>query len=144
MPAQRHASLVDWATAKELVSTADAAFLLGLDVATVQRLIEEGGVDVVEHAGQAQIVTASLREWQDVYYELFGGAELTEYISTAEAAEISGYTENYIRRLVRQHKVKAERKSGVYWIDKVSFDAYLESVKELGTQRFNWRRLEGQ
>lgn len=65
---------------------------------------------------------------------------ITEYISTAEAAELAGYGETYIRRLVRQGKLKADKKGGQYWVDRQSLLDYVSTVKRLGSQRFNWRR----
>lgn len=66
----------------------------------------------------------------------------TEYISTAEAAEIAGYGETYIRRLVRQGKLKADKKGGQYWVDRASLLTYVEMMKRLGSQRFNGRRQQ--
>ncbi len=66
---------------------------------------------------------------------------MPEWISVKEAAEISGYHPDYVRRLVRQGKLEAERKGPMYWIDRASLEAYLEEMRRLGTQRFNWRRL---
>ena len=65
---------------------------------------------------------------------------MNEYLSTAEAAELTGYANEHIRRLIRSKKVKAELKGGQYWIDGDSLRAYMAEVKELGTQRFNWHR----
>lgn len=140
VPLKRRASLADWATAAELVDIKQAAFLLGADDAAIMRLVNEGGVDVVEHGGQVQIVTQSLREWQDLYFDLFGGEGMTEYLSVQEAADISGYSAEYIRQMLRAGKLDYERKSGVFWIHRDSLEAYMAKVKELGTQRFNWRR----
>lgn len=64
----------------------------------------------------------------------------TEYVTTAEAAQISGFNEEYVRRLVRTKKVDAVLKGGAYWIDANSLRSYIAQVEELGTQRFNWRR----
>ena len=66
---------------------------------------------------------------------------VTDWVSVHEAAEITGYSMEYIRRLVRQGKLAAERKGPMYWIDRKSLDEYIAEVKRLGTQRFNWRRL---
>ena len=45
---------------------------------------------------------------------------MTEYISTAEVAELTGYGETYIRRLVRQGELKADKKGNQYWVDRQS------------------------
>lgn len=69
-------------------------------------------------------------------------ANMTDYVTTAEAAQISGYTEDYVRKLARLKRIDASMKGGAYWIDAASLQAYLEWVKGEGTQRFNWRRKE--
>ena len=74
-------------------------------------------------AGQA-------REW----------SELPEWISVREAAELSRYHPNYIRRLVRQGKMKARKEGPMWWIDRDSLRAYVEEMEALGPQRFDPRR----
>lgn len=67
-------------------------------------------------------------------------AASTEYVTTAEAAQISGFNEEYVRRLARTKKIDAVLKGRAYWIDANSLRTYMAQVQELGTQRFNWRR----
>ncbi|HEY64245.1 MAG TPA: helix-turn-helix domain-containing protein [Caldilineae bacterium] len=69
---------------------------------------------------------------------------MPEWISVKEAAEISGYKPAYLRQLIRQGRISAERKGTMYWIDRSSLQAYVDEMKRLGTQRFNWRRLRRQ
>ena len=40
-----------------------------------------------------------------------------EYVSVDEAAKITGYAIAYIRRLLRQNKIKAEKKGTMWWIE---------------------------
>ena len=65
---------------------------------------------------------------------------MPDYITTEEAAEISGFHINYIRRLVRAGKVKADKK-GVWLIYRKDLDRYLQEMKALGSERFNWHRI---
>jgi excisionase family DNA binding protein len=44
----------------------------------------------------------------------------TDWVSTDEAAELSGYHPEHIRELVREGKIKAIRKGTMFWIDKAS------------------------
>lgn len=67
-------------------------------------------------------------------------SKMPDWITTEEAAEISGYHVNYIRRLMRQGKLNG-RKAGVWWIDKASLRAYLELVEDLGPKRFDPRGM---
>ena len=63
-----------------------------------------------------------------------------EYVSVEEASEVTGYAREYIRRLVRQGKVKAEKKGTMFWVHLESLLAYKREMDLLGTDKFNWRR----
>jgi len=65
---------------------------------------------------------------------------VSDQISVEEAADLSGYHPDYMRKLVRQGKILAKRKGPMYWIDRDSLRTYLEEIEQLGAQRFNWRR----
>jgi len=61
-----------------------------------------------------------------------------DWITVGEAAQLSGYHLNYIRRLIRASKVKAEKRSGRdWWIDKHSLQTYVKQMKSLGTDKHN-------
>lgn len=63
-----------------------------------------------------------------------------EYVSVEEAAEITGYDPEYIRRLLRQKKVNAEKKGTMWWIDMDSLKEYKKKMDTLGTDKyFQWR-----
>lgn len=53
----------------------------------------------------------------------------TDWISTAEAAELTGYNLEYIRRLIRTGKIKATRKGHDFWIDRASLVEYLQTIR---------------
>jgi excisionase family DNA binding protein len=63
-----------------------------------------------------------------------------EYVSVEEAAEMSGYSEQYVRRLVRRGKVAATKKGPMYWIEKDSLMAYKREMDVLGRDKFDPRR----
>jgi len=65
---------------------------------------------------------------------------MTDYLTTAEAAERAGLAEEYVRHLVREGRIEALRKANRYWIDADSLQQYVDRMKELGSQKFNWRR----
>ncbi len=54
----------------------------------------------------------------------------TDWISTDEAADLSGYHPEHIRRLVRQGKIKADLKGAMFWIDRTSFLAFLRKAEK--------------
>jgi hypothetical protein len=60
----------------------------------------------------------------------------SEFLTVGSAAEISGYNQQYLRRLLR-NRVFQSRKIGQIWlIDKKSFLEYLISAKKSKDKRF--------
>ena len=45
---------------------------------------------------------------------------LADYVTSEDAAEISGYHVNYIRRLLRQGKLKGRKFGNVWFIERAS------------------------
>lgn len=53
-----------------------------------------------------------------------------EWLTTQEAAELSGYHENYLRRIIRADKIEA-RKFGPLWqVNRSSLLAYLKDAQK--------------
>lgn len=66
-----------------------------------------------------------------------------EYVSVEEASEITGYAITYIRQLLREEKIEAEKKGTMWWIDLESLKAYKEKMDSLGNDKyFQWREKE--
>jgi len=61
---------------------------------------------------------------------------LNNLISVKDAAECSGYSLQYIRRLLRCGKLDGLKIGQVWLIDKDAFDAYLVEVKQSKDRRF--------
>jgi excisionase family DNA binding protein len=58
-----------------------------------------------------------------------------EWITTAEAAELTGYHRNHILRLLEGGKVKAQ-KWGIQWqVSRSSLLAYVRTVEKTGAKR---------
>jgi excisionase family DNA binding protein len=58
-----------------------------------------------------------------------------EWLTTTEAAELSGYHPEYIRDLVRESKIEG-RKFGIVWqVSRESLLGYLETMQEKGERR---------
>ncbi len=63
-------------------------------------------------------------------------ANLADYITADEAADISGYDVQHVRRLMRAHRIKG-RKAGLVWlIERESLHEYLAKVEALGTKKY--------
>jgi excisionase family DNA binding protein len=65
-----------------------------------------------------------------------------EYVSVEEAAQITGYSEQYIRRLLRKQRVNAVKKGPMYWIELESLKAYKREMDVLGREKYDPRRKE--
>ncbi|MDW8069093.1 MAG: helix-turn-helix domain-containing protein [Anaerolineae bacterium] len=64
----------------------------------------------------------------------------TEWITTKEAAELTGYHPVHIRRLVKEGIVKGFRRGRDWWVARESVKAYAEEMKRLGTAKHDpWR-----
>jgi excisionase family DNA binding protein len=68
----------------------------------------------------------------------------TEWITTAEAAEITEYNLEYIRQMIRRGVIRAEKKGRDWWVDKDSIIEHQAEMKRLGTAKHNPKReVEG-
>ncbi len=60
---------------------------------------------------------------------------MADWITTAEAAELSGYHPEHIRELIRDGRVKAQKFATVWQIDRRSLLTYVNAVEKLGKKR---------
>ena len=57
-----------------------------------------------------------------------------EWLTTAEAAELSGYHTEYIRQIIKAGKVEARKFGPVWQVSKQSLLDYLQTAREKGDQ----------
>ncbi|MBX3004579.1 MAG: helix-turn-helix domain-containing protein [Anaerolineales bacterium] len=57
---------------------------------------------------------------------------LNDYLTTAEAAEVKKVTVAYIARLIRQKRLKAQKKGGVYFILREDLDRIAPPARPRG------------
>jgi excisionase family DNA binding protein len=67
-------------------------------------------------------------------------AKTDEWISVSEAVEISGYHPEYIRRLIRDGEIDAEKFSIVWRIRRESLNNYIQSAKSQTDKRYTPKR----
>jgi excisionase family DNA binding protein len=60
---------------------------------------------------------------------------MAEWITTAKAAELSGYSAYHIRELIHGGKVRAQKFGEVWQIDRRSLLAYVKAAEKLGEKR---------
>ena len=60
---------------------------------------------------------------------------LEEWLTTEQAAELSGYHPNHIRRLVRSGEVEARKWGQAWQISRQSLLVYLEAANQSDDQR---------
>ncbi|MBN1261580.1 MAG: helix-turn-helix domain-containing protein [Anaerolineae bacterium] len=64
----------------------------------------------------------------------------TEWITTAEAAEVSGYSLNHIRRLVREGRVRSKKFGRAWMVHRRSLESYAQEMERLGEEKHDpWR-----
>ena len=60
---------------------------------------------------------------------------MADWITTTEAAELSGYHPDHIRRLIRAGEVKAQKFGEVWQVDHGSLIAYIRAAEKSGDKR---------
>jgi excisionase family DNA binding protein len=64
----------------------------------------------------------------------------TEWITTGEAADLTGYTTAYFRQLIKRGRLKARKRGRDWFLNKAEVLAYAEEMRRLGQDKFNpWR-----
>lgn len=64
-----------------------------------------------------------------------------EYLSTDEASELTGYSVQYLRRLIRKKNIVAIKKGGRFWVEVESLMAYKKQMDSLGSEKYSpWRQ----
>jgi excisionase family DNA binding protein len=67
-------------------------------------------------------------------------AKNDEWLSVSEAAELSGYHPEYIRRLVRDGEIEARKFSIVWQVRRESLISYIQSAKSQTDKRYTPKR----
>ncbi|MBN2005093.1 MAG: helix-turn-helix domain-containing protein [Anaerolineae bacterium] len=65
------------------------------------------------------------------------GFGFTQWITTQEAAELTGYSSGYLRAAARKGLIRAEKHGRDWFLDTGDVLAYVERMKELGTSKHN-------
>lgn len=64
----------------------------------------------------------------------------TEWITTKEAAELTGYATAYIRQLIGKGRLNAHKMGRDWVLRKEEVVAYADEMKQLGQEKYNpWR-----
>ncbi len=66
-------------------------------------------------------------------------ASMPEWITTVEAAQVSGYDVQYVRELARAGRIGAGKKGRDWWIDRDKLKEYLDAMEALGPKKFDPR-----
>jgi hypothetical protein len=60
---------------------------------------------------------------------------MSDWITTAEAAQISGYHPKHVRRLILTGKVKGQKFGPTWQVSRVSLLAHIRKAEKLGAKR---------
>lgn len=64
----------------------------------------------------------------------------TEWVTTSEAAGISGYHPERLRELIRDKKIVAVKKGNAWWVDRASLVAFVKAAKQMDDRRHGPKR----
>ncbi len=63
-----------------------------------------------------------------------------EWITTKEAADLTGYNQEYIRQMIRAGRIDAEKKGRDWWVDRHSIESHADRMNRLGASKHDpWR-----
>lgn len=63
-----------------------------------------------------------------------------QWITTGEAAELTGYTTAHFRQLIQRGRLRARKRGRDWFLDKDEVLAYAEEMAQLGRSKFDpWR-----
>ena len=65
---------------------------------------------------------------------------MSDWITTEEASQISGYSIQYVQRLLREEKIVGEKKGGAYWVNRDSLVAYIAASQRSKDKRHGARK----
>ena len=54
---------------------------------------------------------------------------MPDYLTVTETASTLGYNAEYVRRMIRKKKLRADKKSGVWLIHREAVEAYREAIR---------------
>ena len=68
------------------------------------------------------------------------GFNTTDWITTKEAAELTGYSMSHFRNLIRWNRLKAKKLGRDWFLKRKEVLAYAEAMKQLGPAKHDpWR-----
>jgi excisionase family DNA binding protein len=64
----------------------------------------------------------------------------TEWITTAEAAELTGYASAYFRQLIKRERLQAKKRGRDWFLKRAEVLAYAKEMERLGSKKYDpWR-----
>jgi len=64
----------------------------------------------------------------------------SDWLTVKEAANLSGYNAEYLRRLIRNQKIKFRKISFIYQVNRESLLKYLRDAKNITDKRYTPKR----
>jgi len=69
------------------------------------------------------------------------GKSIEDFLTIEEATELSGYTDQYLRRMAKQGRLHAIKRGYFWLIERASLEAYVKAAQQTDDQRFGPRYL---
>jgi len=75
-------------------------------------------------------------------HEAIENRSLEDFLTIEEATTISGYTEQYLRRMSRAGKIEAIKRGHFWLVNRHSLEAYMDRAADVEDKRFGPRAAQ--
>ena len=70
------------------------------------------------------------------------GQSLEDFLTIEEATELSGYSDQYLRRMAKQGRLRAIKRGYFWLVERASLEAYITAARRTADRRFGPREME--
>ncbi len=72
-----------------------------------------------------------------------GGKALEDFLTIEEAAALSGYSGQYLRRMAKRGRLGAVKRGYFWLVERAALEAYMRAADQAGDRRYGPRHLDG-
>ncbi len=120
---------------KDWVTTTEAAELTGYTAEALRRLARGGLIKAWKRGRDWFLSKAEVLAYTEEMATLPTDTGPKDWITTAEASRLTGYSAITLRLLAREGRIKARKRGRDWFLDKANVLAYAEEMKRLGTAK---------
>ena len=72
------------------------------------------------------------------------GRSIDDFLTIEEAAQRSGYAEQYVRRMAKTGMIRAVKRGHFWLVERASLEAYLQAARRTDDRRYGPRDVDEQ